>query len=43
MDQKNEGSSEDICQDIFVTTSGKADEPILGWITEVEIAKNSVV
>jgi hypothetical protein len=43
MDEKNGGGKEEICQDIFLTATGNADEPVLGWITEVEIAKNSVV
>ncbi|SHF57456.1 hypothetical protein SAMN05444008_109189 [Cnuella takakiae] len=43
MDERNAGGKEEICQDVFVTASGGSDEPVLGWITEVEIAKNSVV
>ena len=31
------------CNDIFVTQSGKSDEPILGWITDNKIAENSKV
>ena len=31
------------CQDVFITASGKDDEPILGWITNVTISENSIV
>jgi hypothetical protein len=31
------------CQDVFITATGKEDEPILGWITNVTISENSVV
>ena len=27
------------CQDVFVTETGAADEPVLGWLTNVVIAK----
>lgn len=43
MDERNAGGSEEICQDVFITANGGSEEPVLGWITEVEIAKNSVV
>ncbi len=29
------------CQDVFVTENGKKDEPVLGWLTNGEIAKHS--
>jgi hypothetical protein len=29
------------CQDVFVTTNGKSDSAVVGWITNIEIAKNS--
>ena len=29
-----------ICQDVFVTLNGKAEEPILGWLTNTEISKS---
>lgn len=29
------------CQDVFVTASGSNIEPVLGWVTNVEIAKKS--
>lgn len=31
------------CQDVFVTKNGNADEPVLGWVTNVTIAQNSIV
>jgi hypothetical protein len=31
------------CQDIFITNTGLSTEPILGWITNVTIAENSIV
>jgi hypothetical protein len=31
------------CQDVFVTGTGKSDETILGWITNVTITENSIV
>jgi hypothetical protein len=31
------------CQDVFVTQTGDAAEPVLGWITNVTIAANSIV
>jgi len=31
------------CQDVFITKNGNPDEPILGWITNVTIAENSIV
>ena len=27
------------CQDVFVTRTGAPDEPIVGWVTNVEFAK----
>jgi hypothetical protein len=29
------------CQDIFVTASGQQEEPVLGWITNVELSRHS--
>jgi hypothetical protein len=31
------------CQDVFVTESGKAGEPVVGWLTNVGIAKHARV
>jgi hypothetical protein len=31
------------CQDVFITKNGNADEPILGWITNVTLSENSIV
>ena len=31
------------CQDVFVTQNGQAQDPVLGWITNVTITQNSVV
>jgi len=31
------------CLDIFITQTGKAEEPVLGWITNVTIMQNSIV
>ncbi len=31
------------CQDVFVTEHGKPDEPVMGWLTNIEIAKNAKV
>lgn len=31
------------CQDVFITTNGSSDEPVMGWITNVTITENSVV
>lgn len=31
------------CQDVFVTTSGVATEPVLGWITNVTVNENAIV
>src|SRR5207249_1769896 len=28
------------CQDVFVTASGQPDEPVVGWLTNVDITKN---
>ena len=27
------------CQDVFVTRTGAPDEPVVGWLTNVEFAK----
>lgn len=32
-----------VCNDVFITKSGTASEPILGWITDKTIAENSIV
>jgi hypothetical protein len=29
------------CQDVFVTETGKKDEDILGWISNVDVMNNS--
>lgn len=31
------------CNDVFITKSGAASEPVLGWITNKTIAENSIV
>lgn len=31
------------CNDVFVTKNGSGSEPVLGWITNVTIAENSIV
>lgn len=31
------------CQDVFITKNGSPDEPVLGWITNITIAENSIV
>ena len=28
------------CQDVFVTENGKQSQPVKGWLTNVDIAKN---
>jgi hypothetical protein len=33
----------DRCSDVFVTQNGRADEPLLGWITDNLINRNAVV
>lgn len=33
--------SEPACQDVIVTKNGKRDEPVLGWLTNVELGKIS--
>ncbi len=42
MEEKNQGT-EEICQDVFITATGAAEEPVIGWLTNIEIAKNSIV
>ena len=37
---KTEMERNKICQDVFVTQNGKAEEPILGWLTNTEISKS---
>jgi hypothetical protein len=29
------------CQDVFVTAGGKKEEPVLGWVTNEIIQKNT--
>jgi hypothetical protein len=31
------------CEDVFITQTGKREEPVLGWITNKIIAENSKV
>lgn len=31
------------CQDVFVTATGKKEEPVIGWITNVIITENAMV
>jgi phosphate/sulfate permease len=31
------------CNDVFITKNGLANEPVLGWITNVTISENSIV
>ncbi|MDH3892385.1 MAG: hypothetical protein OEV49_15025 [candidate division Zixibacteria bacterium] len=38
-DAKNAMDAVPNCQDVFVTQSGKPDEPMLGWLMNTEIAK----
>jgi hypothetical protein len=33
--------SEPACQDVIVTKNGKRDEPVLGWLTNIELGKIS--
>jgi hypothetical protein len=42
-DAKREMEAIDKCGDVFVTNTGKKDEPILGWITDNAIIENSRV
>ncbi len=39
-DAKRRMEAIEFCQDVFVTKSGKADEPILGWLTNNDIARH---
>jgi hypothetical protein len=39
-DAKAEMEKTSNCQDVFVTQTGKADEPIQGWLTNTEISKH---
>jgi hypothetical protein len=43
LDAKNIMDQQKGCMDIFITEKGTADEPVLGWITNVTIAENSIV
>jgi hypothetical protein len=27
------------CQDVIITASGKQDEPVLGWLTNIEVGR----
>lgn len=38
---KDKMDSESSCQDVIVTRNGKRDEPILGWLTNIELRKIS--
>jgi uncharacterized membrane protein len=40
-DAKKAMESKRNCQDVFVTANGKSDIAVVGWITNIEIAKNS--
>ncbi len=40
-DAKQAMESMDNCQDVFVTETGKPGEPVLGWLTNVEIARHT--
>ncbi|HLP44526.1 MAG TPA: hypothetical protein VK469_01185 [Candidatus Kapabacteria bacterium] len=31
------------CRDIFITEKGKSDEPVLGWLTDIDINKDTPV
>jgi hypothetical protein len=31
--------SVDSCNDVFVTTGGKQDGPVVGWVTNTDLAK----
>jgi hypothetical protein len=31
------------CEDVFVTQTGKATEPMLGWITDVTLAAHAKI
>ena len=42
-DAKREMERIEKCADVFVTQSGKKDEPVLGWITDNTIIENSRV
>lgn len=43
LDAKNLMDQNKTCLDVFITKTGKNDEPALGWITNVTITENSVV
>lgn len=30
-----------ICQDVFVTAGGSADEAVLGWISNVDLSRHA--
>lgn len=40
-DAKSRMDSVSKCQDVFVTEHGNGDEPVLGWITNIDIARNA--
>lgn len=43
LDAKRLMDSNNNCEDVMVTDSGNKNEEVLGWITDVEIAKNAKV
>ncbi|WP_295795048.1 hypothetical protein [Mucilaginibacter sp.] len=42
-DAKTLISNYKVCNDVFITKSGLATEPVLGWITDKTITENSIV
>ncbi len=42
-DAKNEMDKISHCQDVLVTENGTKEEPILGWLTNIEISKHAKV
>ena len=38
-DAKREMERTEKCQDVFVTQNGKQEEPVLGWLTNIEISR----
>ncbi len=43
LEAKNIIQQNKLCQDVFITKNANANEPILGWITDITIAENSIV
>jgi len=43
LDAKKLMDQQRTCLDIFITQTGKAEEPVIGWITNVTIMQNSIV